>query len=92
MQGQDWLVAGQALDSCLALMKDEQRAIAIVGMVEPAGRDRYAWLGPLCELQWACTLGFVGDPLFPSWLMPEVAQDTFRKCFGHLMLPGKQHT
>ncbi len=47
MQGQDRLVAGQALDACLSLMKDEQRAIAVVGMVEPAGRDRYAWLAAL---------------------------------------------
>ena len=73
MQGQDRLVAGQALDSCLSLMKDEQRAIAVVGMVEPAGGDRHAWQGALGELQWACTMGLVG---VSNRLKPEVAQDT----------------
>ena len=77
MQGQDRLVAGQPLDACLALMKDEQRAIAVVGMVEPAGRDSFAWQGALCELRWACTVGLVGDPAVSIRLMPEVAQDTF---------------
>ena len=79
MQGQDRLVAGQPLDSCLSLMKDEQRAIAVVGMVEPAGKDKLAWQGALCGLQWACTMGLVGDPTASVRLVPEVAQETFKK-------------